>query len=71
MFRKISRVEGDMDGHWWQWIDACIAGYGNAEVDSPLPGMPALLPKQCSWATFFSDALISGKKSREQILFMA
>lgn len=27
-----------MDGHWWQWIDACLAGYGNAEVDSPFEG---------------------------------
>ena len=25
-------------GHWWQWIDASIAGYGNMEVDSPFEG---------------------------------
>lgn len=36
--QKYPRVPGDMDGHWWQWIDACIAGYGNAEVDSPFEG---------------------------------
>jgi predicted dehydrogenase len=36
--KKYPRVEGDMDGHWWQWVDACIAGYGNAEVDSPFAG---------------------------------
>ena len=36
--RKYPRITGDMDGHWWQWIDACIAGYGNAEVDSPFVG---------------------------------
>ena len=36
--QKYPRVIGDMDGHWWQWIDACIAGYGNAEVDSPFAG---------------------------------
>jgi predicted dehydrogenase len=35
---KYPRVEGDMDGHWWQWIDACIAGYGKMEVDSPFVG---------------------------------
>lgn len=35
---KYPRVEGDMDGHYWQWIDACIAGYGNADVDSPFEG---------------------------------
>ena len=27
-----------MDGHYWQWVDACIAGYGNAEVSSPFEG---------------------------------
>src|SRR5258706_2311945 len=36
--KKYPRVEGDMDGHWWQWIDACIVGYGNMEVDSPFEG---------------------------------
>lgn len=36
--KKYPRVEGDMDGHYWQWIDACIAGYGQAEVDSPFEG---------------------------------
>ena len=36
--KKYPRVEGDMDGHWWQWVDACIAGYGNMEVSSPFEG---------------------------------
>ena len=36
--KKYPRIDGDMDGHWWQWVDACIAGYGNAEVDSPFVG---------------------------------
>lgn len=36
--QKYKRVEGDMDGHWWQWVDACIAGFGNAEVSSPFVG---------------------------------
>ena len=36
--KKYPRIEGDMDGHWWQWVDACIAGYGNAEVSSPFEG---------------------------------
>ncbi|MEZ5070980.1 MAG: hypothetical protein R2751_08440 [Bacteroidales bacterium] len=35
---KYPRVPGDMDGHYWQFIDACIAGYGNAEVSSPFEG---------------------------------
>jgi predicted dehydrogenase len=36
--KKYPRIEGGMDGHWWQWVDACIAGYGKAEVDSPFEG---------------------------------
>jgi predicted dehydrogenase len=36
--QKYPRVEGDMDGHYWQWIDACIAGYGKMQVDSPFEG---------------------------------
>jgi hypothetical protein len=36
--KKYPRVDGDMDGHYWQWVDACIAGYGNAEVSSPFEG---------------------------------
>lgn len=36
--KKYTRVPGDMDGHWWQWVDACIAGYGNMEVSSPFVG---------------------------------
>ena len=36
--KKYARVKGDMDGHWWQWVDASIAGYGNMEVDSPFVG---------------------------------
>jgi hypothetical protein len=36
--KKYARIEGGTDGHWWQWVDACIAGYGNAEVDSPFEG---------------------------------
>ena len=35
---KYPRIEGGMDGHYWQWIDACLAGYGNATVESPFPG---------------------------------
>jgi hypothetical protein len=36
--KKYPRVEGDMDGHWWQWVDAALAGYGKMEVDSPFAG---------------------------------
>jgi predicted dehydrogenase len=36
--KKYPRVTGDMDGHWWQWVDASIAGYGKIEVSSPFVG---------------------------------
>lgn len=36
--KKYPRVVGDMDGHYWQWIDACIAGFGKAELSSPFEG---------------------------------
>jgi hypothetical protein len=36
--QKYPRVQGDMDGHWWQWVDASIAGHGKMEVDSPFVG---------------------------------
>ena len=36
--KKYPRITGGTDGHWWQWVDAAIAGYGNAEVDSPFIG---------------------------------
>jgi len=36
--QKYPRVSGGMDGHWWQWIDASIAGYGKQEVSSPFEG---------------------------------
>ena len=36
--KKYPRVVGDIDGHWWQWIDACIAGYGKTELSSPFVG---------------------------------
>jgi hypothetical protein len=35
---KYPRVYGGMDGHWWQWVDASIAGLGKMEVDSPFVG---------------------------------
>lgn len=29
------RVPGGAEGHYAQWVEACIAGYGNMEVSSP------------------------------------
>ncbi|MCL6523622.1 MAG: Gfo/Idh/MocA family oxidoreductase [Thermoflavifilum sp.] len=36
--QKYPRVPGGADGHYGQWVDACLAGYGNMEVDSPFVG---------------------------------
>lgn len=36
--KKYPRVQGGSEGHYKQWVDAALAGYGNAEVDSPFVG---------------------------------
>lgn len=33
--QKISRVPGGADGHYAQWVEAAIAGYGKKELSSP------------------------------------
>ncbi|MEO5910972.1 MAG: gfo/Idh/MocA family oxidoreductase, partial [Pelobium sp.] len=33
--QTLKRVEGQMEGHYGQWVDACIAGYGKNELSSP------------------------------------
>lgn len=33
--QKYPRVPGGADGHYGQWVEACLAGYGKMEVDSP------------------------------------
>jgi predicted dehydrogenase len=33
--QTIARVPGGAEGHYAQWVEACIAGYGNKEVSSP------------------------------------
>ncbi|AIM36351.1 Gfo/Idh/MocA family protein [Sphingobacterium sp. SG20118] len=30
-----ARVKGGADGHWAQWVEGCIAGYGKMEMSSP------------------------------------
>lgn len=36
--QKYPRVPGGVNGHYGQWVEACLAGYGNMEVDSPFVG---------------------------------
>ncbi|TDH25635.1 Gfo/Idh/MocA family oxidoreductase [Segetibacter sp. 3557_3] len=33
--QKFERVPGGANGHYAQWVEACIAGFGNKEVSSP------------------------------------
>ena len=33
--QRYDRVPGGAEGHYAQWVEACIAGYGNKEVSSP------------------------------------
>lgn len=33
--QKIERVPGGAEGHYAQWVEACIAGYGNKPISSP------------------------------------
>ncbi|MFZ4861968.1 Gfo/Idh/MocA family protein [Sphingobacterium sp. Mn56C] len=33
--QKYARVQNQSNGHYAQWVDACIAGYGKKEVSSP------------------------------------
>ncbi len=61
--KKYPRVEGDMDGHWWQWVDACIAGYGNMEVDSPFVGYAGPL----SETVLMGNLLLRSFNIREKI----
>jgi hypothetical protein len=33
--QTIARVPGQAEGHYAQWVEAAIAGYGNKEVSAP------------------------------------
>jgi hypothetical protein len=33
--QTIARVPGGAEGHYAQWVEACLAGYGKMEVSSP------------------------------------
>lgn len=33
--KKLARVPGGAEGHYAQWVEACIAGYGKKEVSAP------------------------------------
>jgi hypothetical protein len=33
--QRFARVKGGAEGHYAQWVEACIAGHGKQEVSSP------------------------------------
>nr|WP_121272000.1 Gfo/Idh/MocA family oxidoreductase [Pedobacter schmidteae] len=33
--QKLERVKGGVEGHYWQWAEAAIAGYGKISLSSP------------------------------------
>ncbi|PRY52654.1 putative dehydrogenase [Arcticibacter pallidicorallinus] len=33
--QQYKRIPGQAEGHYAQWVEACIAGYGNAELSAP------------------------------------
>lgn len=33
--QKYARVKNGANGHWAQWVEGCLAGYGNMEMSSP------------------------------------
>jgi len=61
---KYPRIQGGMDGHWWQWVDASIAGYGKAEVDSPFVGYAGPLTE----TVLLGNLLLRSFNIREKIM---
>ncbi len=45
----LPRVPGQQEGHYAQWVDACLAGYGKKELSSPF-----------SYAGPFTEAVLMG-----------
>jgi hypothetical protein len=58
-----------MDGHYWQWIDACIAGYGKNELSSPFEGYMTLTETVLMGNLILRSFNIR-QKVKETILFM-
>jgi len=53
-----------MDGHYWQFIDACIAGYGKASVESPFKGYAGPLTE----TVLMGNLLLRSFNIREKIV---
>ncbi len=60
---KYKRIEGGMNGHYWSWIDSCIAGYDKAEVESPFEGYAGPLTE----AVLMGNLLLRSHNIREKV----
>jgi predicted dehydrogenase len=61
--KKYKRIEGGMNGHYWSWIDSCIAGYDKAEVESPFEGYAGPLTE----AVLMGNLLLRSFNLREKV----
>jgi hypothetical protein len=70
--QKYDRVPGGVSGHWAQWVDGCIAGYGNMEMSAPFeisgPLTEALL--MANLAIRGADLRIDGKYPGRSMKFL-
>jgi predicted dehydrogenase len=60
---KYSRIPGQQDGHYWAWIDSCIAGYEKADVESPFEGYAGPLTE----TVLMGNLILRGYNIREQV----
>jgi len=59
---KYKRIPGEHEGHYWTWIDSCIAGYDKAEVESPFEGYAGPLTE----AVLMGNLILRGYNIREK-----
>lgn len=60
---KYPRIPGQMEGHYWSWIDSCIAGYDHANVESPFEGYAGPLTE----AVLMGNLILQGYNLREKL----
>jgi predicted dehydrogenase len=60
---KYERIPGEHNGHYWSWIDACIAGYDHAEVESPFEGYAGPLTE----AVLMGNLILRSYNIREKV----
>jgi hypothetical protein len=60
---KYKRIEGGTNGHYWAWIDSCIAGYDKADVESPFEGYAGPLTE----TVLMGNLILRSHNIREQV----